>query len=188
MLKAIVIGSSAGGIEALGKLLPNLPVGFGIPVFVVQHIYPHSDHYYINMMAKRCPVKLKEAEDNEHIKPGVVYVVPPNRHLVFENTWRISLSDGPKVNFSRPSIDVTFKSASRVFRRHLMGILLTGSNSDGGFGMLHIHQRGGQTIVQSPDDALIGEMPRSALRLFNPDKVLSLAEIGDELSRLGAAK
>lgn len=188
MLKAIVIGASAGGIEALGKLLPNLPADLDIPVFVVQHIYPQSDLYYIHMIDKRCTVQVKEAVDRELIVPGVVYVVPPDRHLVFENKEKISLTDGPKVNFSRPSIDVTFKSAARIFKRHLLGILLTGSNSDGGFGMLHIHQRGGRTIVQSPADALVGEMPRSALRLFDPDKVLPLTEIGKELSRLGTEK
>lgn len=177
MIKAIVIGASAGGIDALSFLLPHIPDSSKVPVFVVQHINASSDSFFIRMMNDKCQVEVKEACHTEPIRAGVVYFAPPDYHLLIEDTKTIALSVDEKVNFSRPSIDVLFETAAFAFRKSLTGILLTGSNSDGGLGMLHIHNAGGYTIAQSPKDALMAEMPRSAIRLFTPNQVLTLKEI-----------
>jgi two-component system chemotaxis response regulator CheB len=177
MNKAIVIGTSAGGIEALDYLLPSIPSVSRVPVFVVQHITADSDSYFIRSIKDKCYVKVKEACHTEVIVPGTIYFAPPDYHLLIEDNLTIALGSDAKVNFSRPSIDVLFETAAEVFKKGLTGILLTGSNSDGSRGLLKIHQYGGKTIIQDPTTSYMSEMPQSALRLFQPSLILNLKEI-----------
>jgi two-component system, chemotaxis family, protein-glutamate methylesterase/glutaminase len=186
MTRAVVIGTSAGGIEALDFLLPLIPEDSIVPVFVVQHITANSDSYFIKSVKDRCYVKVKEACHTEEIKPGVIYFAPPDYHLLIEDNMTLALGSDEKVNFSRPSIDVLFETAAEVFKNGLTGILLTGSNSDGSKGLLKIHQYGGKTIVQDPSVAYMSEMPQSALRLFKPDEILNLKEIGNLLTNINS--
>jgi two-component system, chemotaxis family, protein-glutamate methylesterase/glutaminase len=184
MIKAIVIGTSAGGIEALDYLLPLFPSSNKISVFIVQHITADSDSYFIKSVKEKCFAKVKEACHTEEIKPGVIYFAPPNYHLLIEDRQTIVLGSDEKVNYSRPSIDVLFETAAEVYNKELMGILLTGSNADGAKGLLKIHQFGGKTIVQDPSSAFMSEMPLAAIRLFSPDYILSLKEIGDLIAQI----
>jgi two-component system, chemotaxis family, protein-glutamate methylesterase/glutaminase len=181
--KAIAIGASAGGIEALDFLLPHLSGNTKVSVFVVQHISAQSDFFFVKMMSGKCKVKVKEASNTEEIAPGVVYFAPPDHHLLIEEDNTLTLTAGEKVNFSRPSIDIMFETAANVYREALTGILLTGANSDGSLGLKVIKQHGGITIVQDPHDAKFPEMPMAALRCFAPDIVGDLKEIAEFLEK-----
>lgn len=141
--KAIVIGVSAGGLAALGKILPRLPADYQLPLIIVQHISPDTDNYMISHFSSNAAIKVKEADEKELIKPGVAYFAPPNYHLLIETDFTFSLSVEERVNFSRPSIDVLFESAIDVWRPDLIGILLTGASSDGSKGLRMIKECGG---------------------------------------------
>lgn len=182
--EAVVIGVSAGGINALGKILPALPDDFPLPVIIVQHRHPTSDDQIIRIFNKKSSLTVKEADDKENIKPGIVYIAPPDYHLLIENDKTFSLSlDGP-VNYSRPSIDVLFESASDVYGPYLIGIILTGANNDGSYGLKRIKERGGLAIVQNPETAEADIMPRAAIAAAKIDRVLTLERIVPFLVKL----
>ncbi len=183
--KLIVIGASAGGLSALEKLLTPLPADFGIPIVVVQHVSPHSESYLPTYLNDRAQLKVKEADEKEVVKPGTVYIAPPNFHVLMEEDHSISLSVEEKVNFSRPSIDVLFETATDVFRNKLIGIVLTGGNQDGALGLKAIKDNGGLTIVQSPEEAQVSVMPDIAIKTTNPDHILPLEKISSLLIKLG---
>lgn len=182
--EAVAIGTSAGGIEALNYLLPQIPPGSGKAFFVVQHITPDSDSFYVRLLRSKCRIPVRESCNTEDIVPNKIYFAPPDYHLLIEKSLTMTLSFDEKVNFSRPSIDVLFETAAEAFRDKLTGILLTGVNRDGSAGLLRIGKLGGKTIVQKPGDAAYPEMPLSALKLFNPDHVMTLEEIGEWLRRI----
>lgn len=188
MYKAIVIGTSYGGLEALKLILPKLDGKFPLPIIVVLHIGDHNNDTFISHMNSVCALEVKEAEGNGPIRPGVIYFAPPNYHLQVENNFTFSLSTAEKVNFSRPSIDVLFESAAWVFANGLIGVILTGANSDGAIGLKTIKDSGGTTIVQNPCSALSPAMPRAALKMCKPDIQLKLEEISDQLIRLAFQK
>jgi two-component system chemotaxis response regulator CheB len=179
--EAVVIGTSAGGIEALGYLLPNIPHDCRKAFLVVQHIAPSSDSSFIRILKKQCSINVTEACNTEEIRPGTIYFAPPDYHLLVEKDFTLSVIIDEKVNYSRPSIDVLFETAAEAYGSMLYGILLTGVNKDGSEGLKRISEMGGKTIVQSPLDAAFPEMPQSALRLFEPDKILPLSEIAEFL-------
>ena len=133
--KAIVIGASAGGIDLLYKLIPLIRKENTIPIFIVQHISNSSDSYFIKHLNEISGVTVKEAIHNESASPGVVYFAPPDYHLLIEEDYTLSLSKDERVNFSRPSIDVLFETASEAFGADLIGIILTGANKDGSMGL-----------------------------------------------------
>jgi len=184
MYQAIVIGTSYGGLEALKTILPALDEKFPLPVIVVLHIGDHSNDTFINYLNSICSLEVKEAEGNEPISPGVIYFAPPNYHLQVESNFTFSLSAGAKVNYSRPSIDVLFESAAWAYTKNLIGVILTGANSDGAIGLKTVKDLGGTTVVQNPCSALSPAMPRAALKACKPDIRLKLEEIADRLSKL----
>lgn len=175
--KAIVIGVSAGGMAALGKILPRLPKDYPLPLIIVQHISPQSDNFMIRHFDRQCQIKVKEADEKEEIRPGTAYFAPPNYHLLVETDFTFSLSVEERVNFSRPSIDVLFESASDAWCSQLVGIILTGASSDGSKGLKKIKDCGGLTIVQDPKEAEISVMPESAIKLTKVDKILKLDDL-----------
>lgn len=180
-MKAVVIGASYGGMEAIRNLLMNLPPGFDLPVIIVLHIGSNKISNYLLQLNHKLSVTVKEAEEKEPIRQNTVYFAPPNYHLQIELDYSFSLSTDSKINFSRPSIDVLFETAAWTFRSKLTGILLTGSNNDGANGLLAIKEHGGITIVENPETAFAKTMPCSAIELFQPDYVLSLDEIAEKL-------
>lgn len=182
--KAVVIGVSSGGLEALKVLVPGLRPDFALPVLIVQHLAPHADSYLPVCLNALSPLTVKEAEDKESLRPGVVYVAPPDYHLLVEQDATLSLSVDPKVNFSRPSVDVLFETASDAFGSKLVGIVLTGANHDGAAGLARIKRRGGLAIVQSPESAQAPAMPQAAMDATAADHVLSLHEIAPFLNHL----
>lgn len=186
-VEIIVIGASAGAIEAISAILARLPADFAIPILIVIHLPADRRSLVAEVFQAKCPLVVKEADDKEPIRPGTVYVAPPDYHLLVEEDRRISLADDEPVLYSRPSIDVLFESAADAFGAAAMGIVLTGANSDGARGLRQIAERGGQTVVQQPATAYASAMPQAALELAPASKVLDLAEIPRLLNSLGGA-
>ena len=184
MYKAVVIGTSYGGLEALKILLPKFDLGFPMPIIIVLHIGDHSNETFINYMNTLCQLHVKEAESNEKIKEGFIYFAPPNYHLLIETNQTFSLTTDEKHNYSRPSIDILFESAAWAYNKNLIGIVLTGSNSDGAAGLKFIIDFGGMTIIQNPCSALAPIMPRTAQKIARPKFRLKLEEIADKLIEL----
>lgn len=192
-VSAIVIGASAGGIEALGALLPQLPADFGPPVIVVVHLRPDTPSLLPEVFAERCALPVREAEDKLPVLPRHIYTAPSDYHLLIERESAIggsddgayfSLSVEPPVRYSRPSIDVLFESAAVAWRERVLGILLSGANDDGARGLSAIRAGGGETWVQSPASAAVATMPEHAIARGAADRILSLAEIGEMLRRV----
>ncbi len=176
-IHAVVMGGSAGAIEALNVILPALPADFPVPVAVVLHVLPTKPSLLTNVLGPRCSLKIKEAEDKEPLLPSTVYVASPNYHLLIERQHTFSLSCDAPVHYSRPSIDVLFESAADAYGSHLLGVLLSGANQDGVRGLAAITQQGGLSVVQSPETAAVNTMPQAALDAFEPTYVLPLPEI-----------
>jgi two-component system chemotaxis response regulator CheB len=183
-VRAIVVGGSAGALEALRAILPAFPAEFAIPIALVVHVQPDKPSYLAPLLADLCALRVKEAEDKEPAAPGTVYLAPPNYHLLIERDRTFSLSFDAPVHYSRPSIDVVFESAADAYGPELVGVLLTGASADGAEGLRAIHRAGGTTVVQSLETAAARTMPEAALRLFTPDQVLPLLAIGPFLAGL----
>jgi len=177
--EALVIGASAGAIEALNRLLPAVPEAARIPVVVVVHLPPNRPSLLPEVFASRCAALVREPEDKQPITPGSIWFAPSNYHLLLEADRSFAFSTDLPVNFSRPSIDVLFESAADVFADRLCCIVLTGANDDGARGASMIRERGGLVIVQNPDSAEAKEMPNSAIARANPQIVATLPEIAD---------
>lgn len=184
-VQAVVIGASAGGVEALNKLFSALQEPLPVPVIVTLHVAPRGSIIVGAFSTGRSGMAVKEAEDKEALQPGTIYFAPPNYHLLLEADRTLSLSVEEPVHFARPSIDVLFESAVEAYDGKVMGILLTGANEDGAAGLAAIHRAGGIAVVQDPACAYSREMPESALKIFQPDFVAGLEEIGNLLSGLG---
>jgi two-component system, chemotaxis family, protein-glutamate methylesterase/glutaminase len=183
-VSAVVIGASAGGVEALSQLLPALPAGLRVPVLIVIHLPRDRPSLLPEIFARKCGLPVREAEDKESLQAGTVYFAPANYHLLVDQGPQCALSADDPVHNSRPSIDVLFESASEVYGDRLMGVILTGANEDGAQGLASIHDRGGVTVVESPETAKSPLMAISALKLRPADLVLPLAEIAVLLSSL----
>lgn len=183
--RAVVVGASAGGLEALETVLGALDADFALPIAVVQHLAPNSEGYLAAHLNDRCAIRVKEADEKEALAPGTAYFAPPNYHLLVEEDGTLSLSVEERVCFSRPSVDVLFETAADAFGPDLVGVVLTGGNEDGGKGLRAVADAGGLAIVQDPDTAAAPEMPKAALSRTKADHVLSLGAIGKLLNSLG---
>jgi two-component system chemotaxis response regulator CheB len=180
--KIIVIGTSAGGFNALRRLFARLDPGPNAAVLTVIHVSPESPGHLAALLGRDCPVPVKDAADRT-IDGGTIYVAPPERHLIVENGG-MRLIYGPKENRARPSIDVLFRTASFVYRERTIGVILTGMLDDGTAGLFYVKRYGGITIVQDPRDAEFSSMPEHALANVQVDYRLSLDEIAPLLNRL----
>lgn len=182
--EAVVIGSSAGGMDALRKVLSSLTEKFKVPIIIVQHLSPSSESYLVEYLSRYCSLKVKEVEEKEKIKSGWVYVAPPNYHTLVEKDGSFTFTVEERVSYARPSIDVLFETAADAFGNRLIGIILTGANSDGSLGLMKIKKNGGIAIVQDPDTAEAEMMPRTALEKATVDYILKLEDIGKTLMNL----
>ena len=185
-IDAVVVGTSAGGVEALSVLLAALPASLHVPIFVVLHLLRQRPSLLPELLGQRCALPVREADDKEPVEPGMVYVAPPDYHLLLDKGPCIALSADEPVNHSRPSIDVLFESAADLYGARLAGIILTGANDDGAAGLEAVHRAGGITIVQDPDSALASAMPAAALQRTRVDFVLPLERIPGLLQSLAS--
>jgi two-component system chemotaxis response regulator CheB len=185
MYDAVVIGVSAGGMQALKTILPALPRNIPFSIAIVQHTAPTPDSYLAEYLGQISSIPVKEAEDKEPLQLGTAYLAPPGYHLLIEADKTFSLSVDDRVNFSCPSIDVLFESAADVFQDRLIGIILTGANADGSKGLKAIQNVNGLTIVQNPATAEVPFMPQAALSNVLADHILNLEKIAPLLVQLG---
>ncbi|MBD3240187.1 MAG: chemotaxis protein CheB [Chitinivibrionales bacterium] len=172
----VVIGTSAGGIAALRDILAAFPVDLPAAVLVVQHRAPDRPEGLTEVLGVKSRLPVYTAQDHMPFQQGNVYVAPPDRHLMLDEGY-LRLSGGPQVNLSRPAIDPLFLSAAVVYRSCVVGTVLSGMLDDGAVGLSAIKRCGGITIVQDPDDALYGDMPRNAIALYHPDFIVPLKAI-----------
>ncbi|HEX6903220.1 MAG TPA: chemotaxis protein CheB [Thermoanaerobaculia bacterium] len=179
----LVIGASAGGVQALSQVVGGLPADFQGAVFIVQHIAPHGSSAMPAILTRAGRLEAVHPKDGQRIEGGRIYVAPPDQHIVIED-GRVRLSRGPSENGHRPAVDVLFRTASHNHGSRVVGVVLTGNLDDGTAGLAAIKSRGGIAIVQDPAEADYAGMPRSALENVEVDHVLPLGEIGPLLARL----
>lgn len=179
----IVVGASAGGITALSDMLRSIPQNFKATIFVVVHIPPASPSSLPAILTRAGVLKAYHAVDGELIKPGVIYVAPPDHHLLLESN-RVLVKKGPKENNFRPSIDALFRSAAYLYGPRVIGIVLSGLLNDGTSGLWSVKRLGGITIIQKPSDADYPSMPLNVLDYVKVDHTMSAAEIGPLLKKL----
>lgn len=175
--KVVIIGGSAGSLNALMQILPDLSQLNGFAVVIVLHRKSTDDQTLEELIALKSSITVKIVEDKVPLVPGYIYVAPSNYHLLFEKNDSLSLDISEKINYSRPSIDVSFESASEIYGEALVGILLSGSNTDGTYGLKAIKAAGGTIVVQNPTVAEMPFMPHNAILNTNPDFVLDNQEI-----------
>ena len=183
-VEALVVGASAGGVEALLRIFSGIRTGFGLPIITVLHLPDDHRSQLVHVFGSRLRMPVKEADDKEPVKPGILYFASAGYHLSVEADRSFSLSQEDRVFYSRPSIDILFESAADAYGKALAGILLTGANNDGAQGLAHIASLGGMTAVQDPAQAQARTMPEAALALHSPDYLLPLNEIGHLLVEL----
>lgn len=182
--KAVVIGGSAGSIRAIKELLRHLADRLPVPVMVGLHrLQNDTSTQLAEVIQYTTTLTVIEPENGTAIEAGYLYLAPANRHMLADENDVISLSSSPLVQFSRPSIDVLMLSAAQQYGSNIIGILLTGANKDGALGMKAIHDAGGLTIVQDPNECYIPVMPRAALAATQIDHILRLADIAALLNR-----
>ena len=179
----IVIGASAGGVQALSKLVADLPADLPAAVFIVLHIPSNAPSLLPAILAREADLSVEHAIDGEPIVRRKIYVAPPDHHLLIEDAL-VKLVHGPKENLHRPSIDALFRSAARWAGPRVIGVVLTGARDDGRVGMRAIQQRGGITIVQDPAEAPFPSMPLSVMQGIKVDYSLPLSEIAPLLFKL----
>ena len=177
----VVIGASAGGVEALSAVVKKLPADFGAAVLIVMHIGEASA---LSTILNRCgTLPCSFVTDNPVLERGRVYIAPPHYHMRVDD-GKVALSLGPKENLRRPSIDPLFRSAARFYRKRVIGVILTGALDDGSAGLFAVKSRGGITMVQDPDEAFQPSMPAQAMRHTQIDYRLPLAKIGPQLVKI----
>jgi two-component system chemotaxis response regulator CheB len=179
----IVVGSSAGGVEALSLLLNGLPKDLDAAVLVVQQTPGHSPSELAEMLNLRSELPVAIPSNAETILAGRIYLAPPNQHLMIKN-GAILLGNGPKENRSRPAIDVLFRTAAHAYGPKVIGVILSGVLNDGTAGLMSIKSHGGKSVVQEPTEAVFDGMPRSAIALTQVDYILKATEIGPLLGTL----
>ncbi len=182
--KAIVIGGSAGSFQGVTKILSSLPEDFALPIILCLHRLKHVRNGFVEALSIKSTKPVTEPVDKESIKRGQIYLASSNYHLSIELGNFFSLSTEEVVNNSRPSIDITLETSAYVYRKKLIGILLSGANRDGAWGMKRVHDSGGLTIVQDPQECVIDTMPTAALKLSQIDHTLKIDQIVNFLSEL----
>jgi two-component system chemotaxis response regulator CheB len=179
----VVVGASAGGVEALIRLVGDLPDDLPASMFIVLHMAAHTGTALSRILSRQTGLPVDHPRDGEPIRPHRIYVAVPDRHLIV-GRGTIRVTNGPRENGYRPSVDTLFRSAAASYGLRVVGVVLSGTRDDGTAGLRAIHARGGTAIVQDPLEALFPGMPQSALAGDHPDYVLPVAEIAPLLSKL----
>jgi len=184
--RLVVIGASAGGVDALMQLVRDLPGDFPAPIAVVLHVPPDSPSMLAAILARKGKLHAKTAVDGEEFAAGTIYVAAPNLHLVINDgdPLTLTLARGPRENRHRPAVDPLFRSAALAAGPNAIGVILSGTLDDGTAGLVAIKQCGGVAVVQDPSDAMYSAMPQSAVDNVEVDHVVPLAELAALLTRL----
>lgn len=182
--KALVIGGSAGSLDVLLKVLPDIKPDFDFAIIIVIHRKQGTDSLLTDLLSHRTRLKVKEADEKEKVLAGHVYIAPSDYHLLIEKDFTFSLDYSEKINYSRPSIDVTFQSAADAYGQNLACLLLSGSNADGVNGLIAANKNGGTTLVQNPETAQVTYMPEQAILRANVSAILTINEMADYINSL----
>ncbi|HEY2337671.1 MAG TPA: chemotaxis protein CheB [Burkholderiales bacterium] len=180
----VALAASAGGLKALTDVLAALPAGFPAALVVVQHLDPRHRSLMADILSRRTPLQVRQAAEGDRLSPGAVFVAPPDRHLLVNPDGSLSLTRTELVHFSRPSADLLFESVAASYRERAIGVILSGSGSDGAMGVQAIKKTGGTLIVQDPASAEFAGMPEAARKTGLADFVLPLDEISGALRTL----
>jgi two-component system, chemotaxis family, protein-glutamate methylesterase/glutaminase len=183
-VEAVALAASAGGLAALSAVVAALPAGFPAPVLVVQHLDPHHRSLMAEILARRTPCTVKEAEEGEPLAACTIFIAPPDRHLLVTPDHQLTLSASELVHFLRPSADQLFESVAAVFGPRALAVVLTGTGRDGSMGAQAIRQRGGRVIAQDEATSEFFGMPGAVIEAGLADWILPLAEIGPRLVAL----
>jgi two-component system chemotaxis response regulator CheB len=183
--KALVIGGSAGSLDVLLKVLPLIRLDITFSIIIVLHRKQGTDSLLSDLLSTKTKLLVKEIEEKEIILPRTIYIVPSDYHLLIEKDFTFSFDYSEKVNYSRPSIDVTFQSAAEVYKDKLVCLLLSGSNADGVNGLRTVKGFGGEVVVQDPDTAQVAYMPAQAILRASVDSVLQIEIMADYINKLG---
>ncbi len=183
----VVIGASAGGVEALRSLVHDLPPKLAAAIFVVVHFPANYSSILPEILTRSGPLPARHARDGERIEPGRIYVAPPDHHLLLHRGC-MRLSHGPHENAHRPAVDPLFRTAARAYGPRVIGVVLTGNLDDGTAGLGDIKERGGAAIVQLPSDAVCASMPQSAIDNVEVDRVVPLKQIAKSIVELTHAR
>jgi two-component system, chemotaxis family, protein-glutamate methylesterase/glutaminase len=181
----IVIGGSAGAIPVLLAFVKSLPIDFAASIFIVQHVAPFAPSRLPQLLSNAGHLKAVHPKTGDTIKPSLIYLAPPDHHLLIES-GKVIVARGPKENRFRPSIDALFRSAAYIYGPRVIGLVLSGSLNDGTSGLWTIKQMGGMAVVQDPEDATFPDMPASALEHVNVDYSVRTENMADLLVRLAA--
>lgn len=187
-IEAIVMGGSAGALEPMLRLVAAMPPAMFQPVVVVLHLPERREGRLPTVFQQRSRRRVLEAQDKQKLEPHTLYIAAASYHLAIEQDRSLSLCDEPPFNFSRPSIDVLFRSAADVFKRGLAAFLFSGASNDGAEGLAAVHQRGGLTVVQSPEDADFPTMPRAAIDVQPPHRILTREQMPSLLLAIAEAR
>jgi len=175
--KLMIIGGSAGSLQVILGILPEIHPDFPVPILIVLHRNSGFESSLEELLASRTQTPIKEVEEKEPILPGFVYIAPADYHVLIENDHTFSLDYSERVNFSRPSIDVTFRCAGDVYGPDLICLLLSGGNADGVEGLQYVKGRGGVVVVQDPATAEVPYMPQHAVSLVDTDFLVPAEEL-----------
>ncbi len=179
----VAMGASAGGLKALTEILSALPADFPVPILIVQHLDPRHKSLMAEILQRHCSMKVKEAANDEPIEKSIVYVAPPNKHMLVSD-GRIALTSSAFVHFTRPSIDLTFESVAADYQERAIGVILTGTGKDGSMGIKAIKEKGGTTIAQDEKTAEHFGMPQAAIATGTVDFVLPIQDIAPAIIAL----
>ena len=182
--RLLIIGGSAGSLEVMLHTLPDIRTTINFSILVVMHRGTEPDPLLQFILSSKTPLIVKEAEEKEKIQPGIIYTAPADYHLLIEKDHTFSLDFSEKVNFSRPSIDVTFSVAAEAYGKELACLLLSGANTDGTEGLVFVKAAGGITAIQDPATANVPFMPQHSLSKMQPDYILSPGEIAGFINNL----
>ena len=181
---AVIIGGSAGSLEVLLTMLPDLEFPLSFPIIIVLHRKSGNDSLLTNLFETKTRIKVLDIEEKQPILAGNIYLAPSDYHLLFESDHTFSLDHSERINYSRPSIDVAFQSAAAVYKKNLTGILLSGANNDGVEGLRKIKTFGGAICIQDPATAVVPYMPAQAALAMKIDSVLKQKEMASFINRL----
>ena len=179
-----MIGGSAGSFQVVTKILSSLPKNYVMPVFLCLHRLKHVRSGFVEALSIKATLPISEPNDKDPIKPGKIYLAPANYHMFIELGNKFALSTEEAVNHSRPSIDLSFMSAAYSYKKKLVGIILSGANKDGAYGLKKVKDTGGLTVVQDPNECQVTTMTTASMKLTPVDHVLSTEKIIELLLKI----
>ncbi|MBW7674334.1 chemotaxis protein CheB [Chryseobacterium chendengshani] len=180
----LVIGGSAGSLQVIIDMIKNLEADFSFSILLVVHRKAHSSSILPTLLQQFTSMQVVEIEDKTDIQKSTIYIVPADYHLLFENKMTVSLDSSEKMNYSRPSIDVTFKSAAETFGENMVGVLLSGASVDGVEGLKYIKKNKGKVWIQNPETAEVDYMPRQAADQVDYDLLIGPKELAEYINQL----